>query len=45
MSALGDGDDSESAPRAVRALCVPKLALTVLVLALTLARALGGGPL
>lgn len=45
MSALGDDDDPESVPRAVRALRVLKLVLTVLVLALTLARALGGGPL
>ncbi len=39
------GDESEGRSRAVRVLRVLKLLLTVLVLALTLLRALSGGPL
>ncbi|MFB6068457.1 MAG: hypothetical protein ABEJ90_00845 [Halobacterium sp.] len=45
MNAHSDGDDAGPSDRAVRALRVLKLLLTVLVLALSLARGLAGGPL
>ncbi|AHG05384.1 hypothetical protein HALDL1_14420 [Halobacterium sp. DL1] len=44
MRAHGDPDDGAPSALAVRALRVLKLLLTVLVLALTLLRALTGGP-
>lgn len=46
MNAHGDGDEADPpGSLAVRALRVLKLLLTVLILALTLWRGLGGGPL
>lgn len=46
MNALSEGDEPDPpASRAVYALRVLKLLLTVLILALTLWRGVGGGPL
>ncbi|WP_232702838.1 hypothetical protein [Halobacterium wangiae] len=45
MRAHSDAEDPDPSALAVRALRVLKLLLTVLVLALTLLRALSGGPL
>ena len=45
MRAHSDTDDGDVSALAVRALRILKLLLTVLVLALTLFRALAGGPL